>query len=157
MLVEQLVHQVAQLHVVLPVSLHHLAQTMLGQNQLTRRSIPVVDVEHALFDQPRQLMPGGERAAVDRCAQCLAKRPVHIGGQRLQQGRHAGEEVVHRRRRYLRPLGHAVNRQPRHPKLCKQLARGHQDHLDPGLAAGARLARGGGAAHQLLIARILAW
>jgi hypothetical protein len=39
----------------------------------------------------------------------------------------------------------------------QQLARSRQDRFDPGLAAGARFARGGGAVHQLLMARMLAW
>ncbi|MNF16070.1 hypothetical protein D3C80_2189360 [compost metagenome] len=51
MLVEQLVHQVAQFHVVLPIGLHHLAQAMLRQNQLPRRRILVIDIKHAFFDQ----------------------------------------------------------------------------------------------------------
>jgi hypothetical protein len=46
------VHQVAQFHVVLAVSLHHFAQAMLGQDQLPRGGVLVVDVEHALLDQP---------------------------------------------------------------------------------------------------------
>ncbi len=51
-LVEQLVHQVAQFHVVLPIGLHHFAQAMLGQDQLSRRRVLVVDIQHALLYQP---------------------------------------------------------------------------------------------------------
>ncbi|MNV84421.1 hypothetical protein D3C71_1782930 [compost metagenome] len=52
MLVEQGVHQVSQFHIVLTVRLDHFAQAMLGQDQLPCGGILVVDVQHALLDQP---------------------------------------------------------------------------------------------------------
>ena len=70
---------------------------------------------------------------------------MDVGGQRFQQRRHAGEKVVHRRRRNLCALGHAVDRQTGHAFGRQQRAGGVEDRVDPGLAAGAGFARGGGA------------
>ena len=42
----------ARADVVLPVGLHHFAQAMLGQDQLPRRRVLVIDIQHPLLDQP---------------------------------------------------------------------------------------------------------
>lgn len=51
MMIEQLVHQVPQLDVVLAVGLGDFGQAVLGEDQLAGRRVLAVDVEHALLHQ----------------------------------------------------------------------------------------------------------
>ncbi|MNT69156.1 hypothetical protein D3C72_2074540 [compost metagenome] len=52
MVVEHLMHQVAQLEVVLAVGLDDFGQAVLGQDQLASGGVLAVDGEHALLHQP---------------------------------------------------------------------------------------------------------
>lgn len=83
-MIEQLVHQVAQFDVVLTVSLSHFGQTMLGKDQLTRRRVFVVDLQHPLLDQSRQVTPVTQGFVIDRRLQASAKRGVDIRRQRFE-------------------------------------------------------------------------
>ena len=147
MLVEQLVHQVAQLDVVLTVRLGHFAQAMLRQDQLPRRRVLVVDLQHAHFHQPRQVPPTVQGLWVDWRLQAGAEGAVYVGGEGFEQRRDAGKEVIHGRRRDLRPLRHAVDRKAGHTLAGQQSAGRVEDRVDPRLATGAGFARGGTAAH----------
>ena len=94
-MIEQLVHQVAQFDVVLTVSLSDLGQTMLSKDQLPSGGVFVVDLQHPLLDQSRQITPVTQSFVIDRRLQAGAKRRMHVGGQRFEQCRDAGEEVIH--------------------------------------------------------------
>ncbi|MNG04679.1 hypothetical protein D3C84_878300 [compost metagenome] len=140
-------HQVAQFDVVLTVGLGHFAQTVLGKNQLTGCGILVVDAQHALLDQAREVVPGVQRVGFDRLGQARPEGAMHIGGQGLEQGRDTGEKVIHRGRRDLRPLGDAVDRQAGQAFAGQQGTRRLEDRVDPRLTGGAGFACGDSPAH----------
>ncbi|MNT17445.1 hypothetical protein D3C72_1525920 [compost metagenome] len=86
-----------------------------------------------------------QAAVVDGLLQAGAEGGVDVGGQGFEDRRHAGEEVVHGGGRNLRALGDAVDGQVGHALFGQQGAGGVEDPGDAQLAAGARLAGGGGA------------
>ncbi|MNI23776.1 hypothetical protein D3C73_773760 [compost metagenome] len=145
--IEQLVHQLAQFEVVLAVSLSDFGQAVLGEDQLARGGVLCVDVQHALFHQARQVAPAAEGVMIDGCLQARAEGRMDVGGQGFEQRRDAGEKVVDRGGRDLRTLGDTVDRQTGHALGRQQCAGRIEYRIDPRLAACAGFAGGGYACH----------
>jgi len=83
---------------------------VLHEDQLAGGAVLFVDPEHALFDQSRQVAPAAQALVIDGLLEAVPERRVHIGGERREQCRHAGEEVVDGRGRNAGALRHRVHR-----------------------------------------------
>ncbi|MNP32930.1 hypothetical protein D3C76_1261360 [compost metagenome] len=147
MAVEQGAHGFAELHVVLAVGEGDVGQAVAGEDQLAGGGVAGVDRQHAFLDDPRQVAPAAQGVVVHRFGQAGAEGGVDLAGEPLEQGRHAGEEVVHRGRRHFRAFGHHIDRQPGGAALGQQRAGGVEDGGDARLAAGAGFAGAGGLLH----------
>ncbi len=131
----------------LAIGLGDFGQAVAGENQLAGRRVAGVDRQHALLDDPRQVAPAAQACMVHRLFEARAEGGVDLAGQPLEQGRHAGEEVVDRRWWHFRAFGHAIDGQAADAFVGEQAASGVEDRGDPGLAAGAGLAGGRGGLH----------